>query len=88
MSQLLHVFQCGRSDLFGLTHDGSGANLPADACADQWRHVKSVEWEGESSPWGLDVRWQETQDAVKVGLALNGFFLSESGALPHELCRN
>ena len=82
MTRILHVFQCGGADLFGLTYDEAGANLPGDACADGWRRLKSLEWEGASNPWGFDVRWQEAQSAAKAGLALNGYFLSERATLP------
>lgn len=82
MTRMLHIFQCGGADLYGLTHDPAGANLPPDSCAGGWRLLKSLDWEGKANPWGFDVRWQEAQSAVAAGLALNGFFLSERATLP------
>ena len=82
MSKRLHVFQCEGADFYGLTHDETGANLPTESCSGGWRLLKSVDWQGGSQPWGIDVRWQEAQDAARAGLMLNGFFLSEGAALP------
>ena len=86
MDHRIFVFRCGTEDFFGLTHDEQGANLPADACAGEWRFVRSVMFEGGLPPWGMDVAWQERGAAVQAGLNINGYFLSEAGALPEQFC--
>jgi hypothetical protein len=82
MSKSIHLFQCGSADLYGLTQDQTGANLPTDECTGRWRLVKTVEFEGDLPPWGIDAAWQESDAAARAGLAENGFFISEGGALP------
>lgn len=32
MIRTVHVFQCGSADLYGVTQDQTGANLPIDEC--------------------------------------------------------
>lgn len=81
----LHVFRCGVEDLFAVTQDPTGANLPADLCGSRWMLMNTVHFEGAGTPWGLDVEWQERQGAMLAGLAQNGFFVSEAAALPAEL---
>jgi hypothetical protein len=85
MLRLIHVFQCGRTDLFGLTEDHTGANLPSEQCGEGWRFLKTVEYQGGMPPWGLDVASQDRAAAVQAGIANNGFFIGERSALPDEL---
>jgi hypothetical protein len=85
MVRLIHVFQCGSTDLFGLTEDHTGANLPASQCAQGWRFLKTVEYQADLPPWGLDVASQDRSAAVQAGLSKNGFFISEASALPDDL---
>ncbi|MDP2357614.1 MAG: hypothetical protein Q8M31_16345 [Beijerinckiaceae bacterium] len=80
----LHVFRCGAEDLYAITEDATGANLPADLCSSRWEHTKSLSYEGRLPPWGLEVASQTQQGALLAGLSQNGFFVSESGALPEE----
>ncbi|HZW46716.1 MAG TPA: hypothetical protein VFF61_04255 [Microvirga sp.] len=82
MSRTVHLFQCGDADLYGLTQDLSGANLPTDECTGGWRLLKTVEFEGDLPPWGIDAAWQERDAAARAGLAENGFFISAQDALP------
>lgn len=82
MTRTVHLFQCGSQDLYGLTEDPSGANLPRDECAGGWRLVRSVPFEGGLPPWGIDAAWQERDAAARAGLSENGFFITEGGALP------
>jgi hypothetical protein len=78
----LHVFRCGAEDLYAITEDATGANLPADLCTSRWLLMKSMDFDGQLPPWGLDVASEERQGALLAGLAQNGFFVSEGGALP------
>ncbi len=85
MIRTIHVFQCGGADLYGITQDPTGANLPTDECRDGWRLIKSVELEGGSPPRGMDVAWQERDAAVWAAVVHNGYFIGEAGALPVEV---
>ena len=80
----VHVFQCGSADLFGLTRDQTGANLPTDECTDGWRFVRTVEMDEGLPPRGMSVAWQEREAAVRAALANTGYFVGEAGALPSE----
>lgn len=82
MHTKLHIFQSGSEDLFGLTEDRSGANLPREANGADWRYVRTVQFDGGLPPWGLDIAWQDNQAAVAAGIAQNGFFLAERSTLP------
>lgn len=84
MHTKLHIFQSGSQDLYGLTQDATGANLPAEN-GSVWRLLRTVEFEGGLPPWGLDVEWQEREAAVAAGISQNGYFLSERAALPSKL---
>jgi hypothetical protein len=81
----LHVFRCGVEDLFAITEDATGANLPADLCGSRWLLMKTMRYEGHLPPWGLDIAAQERQGALLAGLSQNGYFISEGGALPAEV---
>ena len=83
MDRAIYIFQSGQQDLYGLTHDRSGANLPAENGA--WHLVRAVEMDGGLPQWGVDVAWQEQEAAVKAGLGLNGFFITEGANLPETL---
>ena len=85
MHTKLHIFQCGGNDLFGLTEDPAGANLPADTCASGWRFIRTIEFQGGLPPWGLDVAWQDRQAVVAAGISQNGFFLAERNSLPEPM---
>jgi hypothetical protein len=50
MLRLIHVFQCGSADLFGVTDDHTGANLPTDECQAGWRFVKTIEFQAGLPP--------------------------------------
>lgn len=85
MLALIHVFQCGNTDLFGLTEDHTGANLPIEECSGGWRFIKTVEYQRDLPPWGLDVASKDRGAAVHAGISKNGYFIGESAALPTEL---
>ncbi len=84
MIRTVHVYQCGTADLYGLTQDRTGANLPASECVEGWRYLMTVDLEGGSSPRGLDVAWQGRDAAAFAGMVNNGFFIGEADALPSE----
>ena len=84
MIRTVHVFQCGSADLFGLTRDQTGANLPADECTEGWRLVRTVEMEEGLPPRGMVVAWQERDAAVRAAIANHGYFIGEAVVLPFE----
>jgi hypothetical protein len=81
----LHVFRCGAEDLYAITEDPSGSNLPTDLCGSRWLLMKTMRYDGHMPPWGLDIAANDMQGALLAGLSLNGFFVSEGGALPAEV---
>lgn len=85
MLALIHVFRCGNADLYGLTEDHTGANLPPDECPQGWRFIKTVEYQAGLPPWGLDIASKDRGAAVQAGISKNGFFIGEASALPSEL---
>ncbi len=84
MLPAIHVFRCETGDLYGLTVDHTGANLPTDECQ-AWQFVRTVQFEGGLPPWGLDVASEDRAAAVQAALTNNGFFIGEASALPAEL---
>lgn len=58
MIRTVHVFQCGSADLYGVTQDQTGANLPIDECKEGWRFLKTVEMDEGLPPRGMAVAWQ------------------------------
>ena len=85
MIRTVHVFQCGRADLYGITRDQTGANLPPDECRDGWRFIKTLELEEGLPPRGMVVAWQERDAAVRAASADHGYFIGEAFALPFEI---
>ena len=85
MIRTIHVFQCGGANLYGITQDHTGSNLPTEECRDWWRFIKTVELAGGSPPRGMDVAWQERDAAVLAAITKNGYFIGEAGALPIEV---
>lgn len=78
----IHIFRCGVEDLYGITEDATGANLPGELCRSRWMLMKTMRYEAHLPPWGLDIAAEEKQGAILAGLSQNGYFISESGALP------
>jgi hypothetical protein len=74
MIRTVHVFQCGSADLYGVTQDQTGANLPIDECKEGWRFLKTVEMDEGLPPRGMAVAWQERDAAVRAAIAENGLF--------------
>jgi len=85
MIRTVHVFQCGSADLYGITQDQTGANLPIHECKEGWRFLKTVEMQEGLPPRGMDVSWQERDAAVRAAIAENGYFIGEAATLPMEI---
>jgi len=84
MIRTVHVFQCGSADLYGVTQDETGANLPTGECTDGWRFIRTIEMDESLPPRGMAVAWQKRDAAVRAAVVENGFFIGEAGALPVE----
>ena len=84
MIRTVHVFQCGDDDLFGITRDETGGNLPTNECTGGWRFITTLELEEGLPPRGMVVAWQERDAAVRAAIADHGYFLGEAGAMPAE----
>ena len=84
MIRTVHVFQCGSADLYGVTRDQTGANLPTDECSEGWRFIRTMEMEEGLPPRGMAVAWQERDAAVRAAIADHGYFIGEAVALPAE----
>src|SRR5215217_4594006 len=63
MIRTVHVFQCGSADLYGITRDQTGANLPTDECRDGWRFIRTLELEEGLPPCGPQLRITATSSA-------------------------
>ena len=85
MIRTVHLFQCGSTDLYGITQDRTGANLPIGECKEGWRFLKTVEMDEGLPPRGMAVAWQERDAAVRAAIAENGYFLGEAATLPIEM---
>jgi hypothetical protein len=44
MIRTVHIFRCGSADLYGVTEDQTGGNLPTTECSAGWRRVRSMDW--------------------------------------------
>ena len=84
MIHIVHIFRCGSADLYGVTVDQTGANLPTDECAEGWRFLTTMDMEEGLPPRGMAIAWQERDAAVRAALQDHGFFTGELGALPAE----
>ncbi len=84
MIRIVHIFRCGSADLYGVTTDETGANLPIDECTDGWRFLRTVEMTEGIPSRGMAIAWQERDAAVRAALQDHGFFIGEAGALPAE----
>jgi hypothetical protein len=61
MIRTVHVFQCGSADLYGVTRDQTGANLPTDECSEGWRFIRPMEMEEGLPPRGMGCRLAGTR---------------------------
>ena len=51
-----YLFQCARTDLFGITRDPTGADLPTVECSEHWVFRSEVALDGpDPSLSGLDL---------------------------------
>jgi hypothetical protein len=53
-AMLAHIFKCSESSLYCVTSDPSGACLPEQSRAGQWRHIRDVELEDGDQRIAID----------------------------------
>ena len=85
MAQVVHVFRCGNTDLYGVSSEQTGANLPTDECTAGWQFLRTVEFTEGLPPRGVNVAWQERIAAVRAAVTDHGFFIGEADVMPDEL---
>jgi hypothetical protein len=69
----IHVFQAGRSDTLGYTHDSNGANLPRGIVRGTWKRLGTVDL-------GAGARRADAEvDLVTTALERDGFYVAVGG---------
>ncbi len=73
----LHIFQYEETDIFALTHDETGANLPMPKHG-EWRFIETLDL--------VQVAWGEENfnEDVRAALDANGYFLFEGEKMAAE----
>jgi hypothetical protein len=59
---VVYIFQCASDDLFAVTHDMTGANLPRTSCAQGWilrDRCQLGEYASISAPFGYYI-WRDS----------------------------
>ena len=70
----IHVFQAGRSDTLGYTHDPNGANLPRGIVRGTWKRFGTVDLGA-----GTSSRADAEVDLVTTALERDGFYVAVGG---------
>ena len=72
-----YLFQCGEGDLFAVSLDKGGANIPAGACGEAW-HLRDEFPLGvqQAMPIGI------APEPVLRGIDADGYFLWRMGSIP------
>jgi hypothetical protein len=65
-----YLFQCGGEDLFAVSHDGTGSNIPRTACTLGWAFTKSFQL-GVYEPVPAGVM----PESILQGIAASGYFI-------------
>lgn len=71
-----YLFQCGESNLFAMSLDETGANIPTAACADGWRFRESFQL-GVHEPLPVAI----APEPILRGIKANGYFIWHKGAM-------
>ena len=71
-----YLFQCGESDLFAVSHDKAGANIPRHECAEGWRLRKTFLL-GVREPVPFEIE----PEPILTGMAANGYFIWRRGTM-------
>lgn len=76
-AQRAYLFQCGESDLFAVSLDKGGANIPAGTCDGAW-HLRDEFPLGvqQAMPIGI------APEPVLRGIDADGYFIWRAGSIP------
>jgi hypothetical protein len=62
--QVLSVFNCQNTDVYGITEDNDGKNLPDNVCKKEWEFVRDFKIsENETLPEGVNMA--ETEENIR-----------------------
>ena len=70
------LFQCGKSDLFAVTHEQTGANIPTAKCPEGWL-LRNTFRLGVREPVPAAIE----PEPILRGIAANGYFIWRPGAM-------
>jgi len=70
------LFQCGESDLFAVSRDQTGANIPKSECASGWLLRNSFRL-GVREPVPVAIE----PEPILRGIAANGYFIWRPGKI-------
>jgi hypothetical protein len=70
------LFQCGKSNLFAVSHDQTGANVPTAKCPEGWQLRKTFRL-GVREPVPAAIE----PEPILRGIAANGYFIWRAGAM-------
>jgi hypothetical protein len=70
------LFQCGNSDLFAVSHDQTGANIPTGECPERWQLRNTFRLGDPRASAGRD-----RPEPILRGIAANGYFIWRAGAM-------
>jgi hypothetical protein len=71
-----YLFQCGASDVFAVSHDETGANIPSTNCAEWWLLRKKFLL-GVREPVPAEIE----PEPILRGIAANGYFIWRAGTM-------
>lgn len=73
-TQTAYLFQCGEEELFAVTQDASGRNIPRSSCTQSWRLSETFHLRDRTvAPNTLG------QEAMRKGISAKGFYIWRTG---------
>ncbi len=70
------LFQCGKSDLFAVSLEESGGNIPLDACGEGWHYRETFQL-GVHEALPIAV----SPEPVLRGIEADGYFIWRKGSI-------
>jgi hypothetical protein len=71
-----YLFQCGQSDLYAVSHDRTGANVPRAQCAEGWV-LRDTFPLGVREPVPASIE----PERILRGIAADGYFIWRGGSI-------
>ena len=71
-----YLFQCGESDLYAVSHDRTGANIPRTQCGEGWL-LRDTFRLGVREPVPISIE----PEPILRGIAADGYFIWRGGSL-------